>query len=195
MLQVDSVLQKRKKYSRNIRKRNVCGIKKTVSFFRAVKNRCGFFGRHPFIGLQRLCRVDCYMSTFLHVAHCMNCKMYLHYWMGFIPFFYMKKRLTVSFQFPVAASVWGTPFLFVKTKRCWTVRRGWYEHFLRLHVATISSSTLFRVTLPPEGWHARGERCPCCGERRHPEASCMASMTYRNKTTFPARLMIFEHVE
>ena len=56
MLQVDSVLQKRKKYSRNIRKRNVCGIKKTVSFFRAVKNRCGFFGRHPFIGLQRLCR-------------------------------------------------------------------------------------------------------------------------------------------
>ena len=37
MLQVDSVLQKRKKYSRNIRKRNVCGIKKTVSFFRAVK--------------------------------------------------------------------------------------------------------------------------------------------------------------
>ena len=105
MLQVDSVLQKRKKYSRNIRKRNVCGIKKTVSFFRAVKNRCGFFGRHPFIGLQRLCRVDCYMSTFLHVAHCTNCKMYLHYWMGFIPFFYMKKRLTVSFQFPLAASV------------------------------------------------------------------------------------------
>ena len=129
MLQVDSVLQKRKKYSRNIRKRNVCGIKKTVSFFRAVKNRCGFFGRHPFIGLQRLCRVDCYMSTFIHVAHCMNCKMYLHYWMGFIPFFYMKKRLV-----RVWALMWQRLLLHSPGKMPCTIRwrqSGWSVIFLQ----------------------------------------------------------------
>ena len=149
----------------------------------------------PLLDLQRLCCVGYWMSTFIRITHCMDCKMHLHCWMGSIPFFCMKKRPTASFQFPSVASVCGAPFLFVKIKICWAVRRGWYEQFLCLHVATMSSSTVFRATLPPEGWYARGGWCPCCGERRHPEVSCMAPMTYRNKTTFPSRLMIFEHVE
>ena len=166
-----------------------------VSFFRAVKIRYGFSGGYPFIGLTAfvlrwLLYVD--IHTYYTLYGLQNVFTVLN---GFHAVLLHEKRLTASFQVPFAASVYGTPFLFVKIKRCWTVRRGWYEHFLRLHVATMPSSTVFRVTLPPEGWHARGERCPCCGERRHLEVSYMASMTYRNKTTFPARLMIFEHVE
>lgn len=195
MLQVGSVLQKRENVLVIYEKDTNTASKCLFLFSVRWKPSADSPEDVPLLDLQRLCCVGYWMSTFIHITHCMDCKMHLHCWMGSMPFFCMKKRPTASFQFPSAASVCGAPFLFVKIKRCWAVRRGWYEQFLCLHVATMPSSTVFRATLPPEGWHARGGWCPCCGERRHPEVSCMAPMTYRNKTTFPSRLMIFEHVE
>ena len=44
-------IAKEEKYSRKIRERHEYGIKMPVSFFRAVKIRCGFSGGYPFIGL------------------------------------------------------------------------------------------------------------------------------------------------
>ena len=44
-------IAKAEKCSRNVRKRYEYGIKMPVSFFRAVKIRCGFSGGCPFIGL------------------------------------------------------------------------------------------------------------------------------------------------
>ena len=44
-------IAKAEKCSRNVRKRYEYGIKMPVSFFRAVKIRCGFSGGSPIIGL------------------------------------------------------------------------------------------------------------------------------------------------
>ena len=115
MLQVDSVLQKRKNVTRNVRKRYEYGIKMPV-LFQCGENQCGFSGGCPFIGLTAFVLrwlLDVDIHTYYALYGLQNASTLLD---GFHAVLCMKKRPTASFQFPSAASVCGAPFLFVKIR-------------------------------------------------------------------------------
>ena len=123
MLQVDSVLQKRKNVLVMYEKDTNTASKCLFLFSVRWKPSADSPEDVPLLDLQRLWCVGYWMSTFIHITHCMDCKMHLHCWMGSMPFFCTKKIPTASFQFPSAASVCGALFLVAKIKRYWSVRK------------------------------------------------------------------------